>query len=174
MKIIRWLPAPTADKHTLMTRHRRGRSVAGWKQRSNTTISCEQCPSQSQSCSPARQVKRCCYVINVCATEMWFRSLLAAAADAARICFAYNIKLIKYSFCYVCVLFICSCFTCIFYICMFLCCFVRTHYSINIYTAYASPTPSPSTAQVRGWVVVSSIWSKTALWDDGSIWRWYD
>jgi len=36
---------------------------------------------------PARQAKRCCYVINVCAIETRFCSLPATAA--ARICFAH-------------------------------------------------------------------------------------
>jgi len=38
-------------------------------------------------CLPARQARRCCYVIIVCAIETRFHSLQATAA--ARICFAY-------------------------------------------------------------------------------------
>jgi len=46
--------------------------------------------SQSRSRSPAQQVKRCCYVINIYAIDTQFRSLPAAVTDAVRICFAYT------------------------------------------------------------------------------------
>jgi len=74
-----------ANKQTM---RRRRRSVA-FKSSDLYQIYIVSTMSLTQTCSPAWQAKRC-YVINVCARDA-ISSLLAAASDAARICFDIRI-----------------------------------------------------------------------------------